>query len=249
MNSKTLIPSNESLITLSIVSHGQWHLVSNLLRDLESLFFNNFEVILTINIPENIGRYNSKKFMLKIIKNKLPKGFGANHNEAFKQSSGKYFAVVNPDIRIPESDLFVLLSAFDDNNVGVAGPLVVSESGSVEDSARISPSFIGLAKRFFLKERKPDYQHTTGPIEVDWIAGMFMMFRAEAFKEVGGFDEKRFFMYLEDADICKRLQSAGWMTLYYPAIRVIHVAQRASHRNLKYFRWHVTSALRYLTGF
>ena len=77
---------------------------------------------------------------------------------------------------------------------------------------------------------------------------MFVVFRREAYQEVGGFDDRRFFMYLEDADICRRLAREGWKVLVNPNVQVIHMAQRASRRNLKHMRWHITSAFRFLTG-
>jgi GT2 family glycosyltransferase len=78
---------------------------------------------------------------------------------------------------------------------------------------------------------------------------MFVVFRQDAFLKIDGFDERRFFMYLEDADICRRLLDNGWKTLINPSEQVIHMAQRASRRNLKHMRWHAVSAFRFLSGF
>jgi GT2 family glycosyltransferase len=55
-------------------------------------------------------------------------------------------------------------------------------------------------------------------------------------------------MYFEDADICRRLGKTGWLVLVNPNVHVIHMAQRASHRNLKHMRWHAVSAFRFLSG-
>jgi N-acetylglucosaminyl-diphospho-decaprenol L-rhamnosyltransferase len=74
---------------------------------------------------------------------------------------------------------------------------------------------------------------------------MFVAFDRDAFREVGGFDEG-FFMYLEDADICRRLGEHGWATVYQSAWSVIHDAQRKSHRNLAHLRWYLSSALLFL---
>jgi len=80
---------------------------------------------------------------------------------------------------------------------------------------------------------------------VDWVAGMFMLFRGDAFRAVGGFDE-HFFLYYEDVDICRRLGLFGLATLYVPGVTVIHDAQRESRRNLRLMRIHAASAARYL---
>jgi GT2 family glycosyltransferase len=51
---------------------------------------------------------------------------------------------------------------------------------------------------------------------------------------------------MEDADICRRLRSVGFVTLLQPATTVIHNAQRRSRRNLRYLAWHLGSAFRFL---
>ena len=48
-------------------------------------------------------------------------------------------------------------------------------------------------------------------VEVDWVAGSCAMIRRRAFDEVGGMDEQ-FFLFWEDADLCRRLRDAGWRT-------------------------------------
>ena len=156
--------------------------------------------------------------------------------------------VVNPDIRTPDLRLAELQRAFYDACTGACAPLVYNSEGGLEESARRFPTFGRLLRRALLRERSPDYLWSNEPRLVDWVAGMFVVFRRKAFEEVGGFDSRRFFMYYEDVDLCERLQRHGWAIRVQPSTRIIHDAQRASHRNLRHLRWHITSALRYLTG-
>jgi hypothetical protein len=74
---------------------------------------------------------------------------------------------------------------------------------------------------------------------------MFMLFQSKTFREIGGFDE-RYFLYYEDADICTRLWRQGRPVMIVPEAEVIHDAQRRSHRNLRYLKWHLGSMARYL---
>jgi GT2 family glycosyltransferase len=238
----------ERLLTISIVSHGQASLVSNSLDDLENFSETDFEVILTCNIPEDVTSIISRCYPIQVIVNDAPKGFGANHNAAFELSQGRFFAVVNPDIRVDLFDLSALTDVLSEKTVGLVVPKVVSVHGQVEDSVRRFPTWLGLFKRLVLQNRSIDYFLTDEPTKVDWAGGMFMLFSPKAFKDVGGFDDRRFFMYMEDVDICKRLASAGYAVVIQPKVTVVHDAQRASRRNLKHLRWHVTSAIRYLTG-
>jgi N-acetylglucosaminyl-diphospho-decaprenol L-rhamnosyltransferase len=235
--------------TLSIVSHGQGALIHLLLNDLANLPKQNFDVIITINLPEDETPYQDYTFPLRIIRNIIPKGFGANHNAAFLESSSQWFAVVNPDIRLNTLDLPTLLSPFQNLTVAAVAPVILASDGRVEDSARRFPTLTRFAKRTFLRQRNADYEVAETPYAVDWVAGMFIVFRREAYHEVGGFDDRRFFMYLEDVDICRRIGKKGWQVVVNPNSKVVHMAQRASRRNLKHMLWHAVSAFRYLTGF
>jgi N-acetylglucosaminyl-diphospho-decaprenol L-rhamnosyltransferase len=238
------------LVSLSVVSHGQGQLVKNLLRDLSQGLDLPFEVVLTLNLPEDeafIEPYRHlPQLRLQVIRNSERKGFGANHNAAFQHCSGAYFAVVNPDIQASELRLAPLLQTLQAGpRVAACAPAVLSTSGGIEDSARRYPSAARLLRRVLLRQRGPDYEWSNEPIVVDWVAGMFVVFDRSAFEAVRGFDE-RYFMYFEDADICRRLARAGWQVRLDPRTRVVHDAQRASHKSLKHLRWHLSSALRFL---
>ena len=234
--------------TISVVSHGQAALVRRLLADLERLPPNTFEVVLTLNIPEDESSLLTGKLPLRVIRNAVPKGFGANHNAAFAASLGTYFIVVNPDVRLPDLCLDELRRVVDEGRTGACAPAVVNGHGQLEDSARRLPTLGRLLRRVVLRDRSLDYVWRDEPQEVDWVAGMFIVFRREAFVQARGFDERRFFMYFEDVDLCDRLHKLGWAVRVQPAVRVVHDAQRASRTSLKHLQWHLTSAVRYLTG-
>lgn len=234
-------------VVFSIVSHGQLNLVANFLSD-----FQNFNlkssvdlIVLTLNIEEDEGVL--KKFSglpIKIIRNNIPKGFGDNHNCAFDSISSDFFVIVNPDIRLVEFSLRRLLDSFHDD-IGACAPLVLSPQGVIEDSARRFPTLSLLLSRFLSKKRSSDYVFSNEPVVVDWCAGMFVVYRSIAFKSVDGFDTG-YFMYMEDADICRRLKMSRWKTIIEPRTSVVHDAQRASHRSLRHLRWHLQSAIRFL---
>jgi GT2 family glycosyltransferase len=55
-----------------------------------------------------------------------------------------------------------------------------------------------------------------------WLLGAALALRRDAFRSVGGFDE-RYFMYLEEVDLCARLRATGWQVHFTPRAEVIHV--------------------------
>ena len=233
-------------VVLSIVSHGQLPLIKNLLLDVREHIPEYSSIILTINIPEDESILPEFVDMpILVLRNPVPMGFGENHNQAFNRVVSDFFLILNPDIRLREFSMHALLENFCFADVGAIAPVVINPAGHVEDSVRKFPTFLKLLQRWMLGEKGSDYQWSKSPIEVDWVAGMFVAYRSIAFKEVGGFDT-RYFMYMEDADICQRLSYRGWRSILEPSTSVIHDAQRASHRNLKHFSWHFKSVLRFL---
>jgi len=239
--------SDESLV-LSVVSHGQRSILLDLLDDLTDNVRTPFRLILTENIPEEpdlpVSRY---PFPIEVVKNLKRRGFGANHNAALGRSRGELFCVLNPDIRIP-SDPFPLLGAIAASPlVGVVAPVVRAPDNSVEDHARRFPSIFTLLAKVF--GHRPRMVPTEGQSDyrVDWIAGMFMLFRSDTLRSVGGFDE-RYFLYYEDVDLCARLHERGLGVAVNTAVSVTHHARRESRRNLKYAWWHLGSAARFLAS-
>jgi GT2 family glycosyltransferase len=235
-------------ITLSVVSHGQNALVNGLLADVRRVCAARVMLVLTQNIPDKVPFAAADlSCPIDIILNKERKGFGANHNAAFRRCRTPYFCVCNPDIRLPADPFPPLIARFDDKKVAVAGPLVRNPAGGIEDSARRFPTAASLLQKVFSEKQEPDYPTDRGLQAVDWIGGMFMLFRSEDFRAAGGFDEA-YFLYYEDVDLCRRLHAAGKSILYEPAAEVVHDARRASRRQPRLALHHLKSMLRFLSG-
>jgi hypothetical protein len=234
-------------VTLSIVSHCQNALVNQLLGDVQRVCAGRVALVLTQNAPDAVPFAAANLGCpVEIIANPERKGFGANHNAAFTRCRTPYFCVANPDIRLPADPFPALLQALAGTRAAVAGPLVRSPEGRIEDSARRFPTAGSLLKKLLVETKAPDYPADRGPLEVDWLAGMFMLFRTDAFRAVGGFDEA-YFLYYEDVDICRRLRKAGNCAVYEPRAEIVHDARRASRREPELALHHLKSALRFLS--
>lgn len=233
-------------VVLSIVSHGQLKLIDALLSDLKRKMADNIKIVLTINIPEDESILNRHFGLpMTILRNAAPKGFGGNHNAAFRAVDSDIFVVVNPDIRINAINWDMFLAPFARPSVGACAPLVLSAEGKIEDSARRFPTLTRLFARVVFGKRVSDFEIEKDELEVDWAAGMFVAYRSVSYAKIGGFDE-RYYMYMEDADICRRLRNHGYKTIVTPKVSVIHDAQRASRKSFRHLRWHVGSAFRFL---
>ncbi len=235
-------------IFVSIVSHDHGEMVSGLVRQLLDCSEVR-EIVVTCNIPESMNLPDDER--VSLINNSTPKGFSANHNAAFETVAGDagclFFCPINPDVRLQANPFPELLTAFNDKAVAMVAPLVLGENGLVEDSLRRFPTLRSLFSkalggadgRYSVVLGQPDFHP-------EWVAGMFMLFRTESFRQLGGFDE-RFFLYYEDVDICARAWKQGFKIVACPSAVVVHDARRDSRRKLRFMFWHLSSLAKYFS--
>jgi len=232
-------------IFVSIVSHGQCQLLLPLLNDLIAVPEIG-RILITLNKAEVVSFPSALDGKVIVARNVRQRGFAANHNSAFTRCDKEYFLVLNPDIRIPDSavikNLINSACAFPSDLIA---PISVSSEGRSEGSVRAFPSLLSVLKRVIRIPERNILDGKFEPIQVPWVGGMFMLFRSTAFEAVNGFDEG-FYLYYEDVDICARLWGAGLRVVACPSVRVIHDAQRTSHKSARFMFWHIKSLLRYL---
>jgi GT2 family glycosyltransferase len=238
----------DALIHLSVISHRQRSLVSELLADLGRCRTERLTVTVLSNLPEaapDIPAALAGKVHHLI--NRRPVGYGANHNFVFRGCRAPFFCVLNPDLRFPEDPFPALMAAFDDPQVGLVAPAATDSRGTLQDNARRLPSIAEVAKKVWRVTPTLDYSEGSGLVPVDWLAGFFMLCRSTVFNDLGGFDE-RYFLYYEDADLCTRARLAGWKNIWVPGVRVVHDARRRSRRNPKFLLWHLRSIARFFAS-
>lgn len=231
------------MIAVSIVSHGHGALVQRLVAALLTCP-EVAQIILTWNIPEQHNIIENDRIVSLI--NQQPKGFGANHNAAFSVCSQPFFCPLNPDVELLENPFPALVQSFSVNGVALVAPLVLAPNGTTEDSIRYFPTPRSLLSKalgcssgsYAVRCGQPDFCP-------EWVAGMFMLFHAETFAQLQGFDEA-YFLYYEDVDICVRAWQQGLKVVACPSVSVIHDARRESRSSLRHARWHLMSLGRYL---
>lgn len=232
------------MIAVSIVSHGHGVMVEHLVEQLLACPEVG-RVIVTYNIPEANQLFSDCR--VEVIFNPLAMGFGANHNAAFSASKEPFWCVLNPDIELLGNPFPALLKALGKESVGLVAPLITHPDGDLEDSIRYFPTLSSLVLKLLGRD---DGRYAVVPGSPDfcpeWVAGMFMLFRADAYARLKGFDE-RYFLYYEDVDICLRVWQAGLKIVACPSVAAIHDARRASRGNWRHSRWHLGSMVRFLT--
>lgn len=170
---------------------------------------------------------------VKLIALSVNLGFGKGHNKAFEVAAGAVLFPLNSDA-IVHAGCFTRILNFlrTDRNIGIVGPKLLNPDGSLQYSARRFPTPMAalfrntpLGKLFPKNKYTRDYLMTDWahdePRDVDWVSGAGFAFTRELFDQIGGFDE-RFFMFLEDVDLCYRAHETGKRVVYLPEAVVTH---------------------------
>jgi GT2 family glycosyltransferase len=202
---------------------------------------------------------------VRLLANKVNRGFGAANNAALQLASGRYIVLLNSDaFPQPNAILRAMQHMDEDARVGLGGARLVGPSGSWQPSARMFPSLLndflmlsGLSARFprsrFFGRADRTWADPEQSVDVDWVPGAFSIVKRAALDAVGLFDEA-FFLYYEEVDFCKRLKRAGYAVRYYADVVVIHLggessktinAQHFSESGAQLTSWRMRSALLY----
>ncbi len=185
-------------------------------------------------------------------------GFGAAHNIAIKraiESGSNYHLILNPDICFEEGTIEKLKSFMDvHQEIGLVMPKIIYPDGETQYLCKMLPTPVDLIfRRFFsflpkAKQRKERYElrgldYLQTYFGVPSLSGCFMFFRTDVLIQLGGFDE-RFFMYMEDLDLCRRTHQFA-KTAFFPEAIVTHCYEKGSYKSLKLLKYHIVSAVKY----
>lgn len=190
------------------------------------------EVIVVDNASEDGSpEMIEKKYpWVKLIKSKVNLGFAKGNNLAMKHCNNPVVLFLNSDCFVEKDTLNKALEYFENHHCDALGVKLTYEDGRLQPSAGDLPNplnacawIFGIAnsfhpknKEFFAKERI-----------VGWVTGAFLLMRKAVFEKAGGFDEK-IFMYMDEVDLCKRINMAGYKVCFTPDIAVTHLHRASS---------------------
>jgi len=178
-------------------------------------------------------------------------GFGKAHNLVLDELDADFHLILNPDVTFsPNVILDLITELLNNTDVSFITPKVLFPNKENQYVCRKHPTFFDLINRK-LKISKPEIinnEYRNQDLEKsfcpEFIHGCFMLFKTADFKSLGGFDE-RYFLYLEDADICREIQKIEKKILYFPNVEITHQHQKGSSKSLKLFIHHLSSAIKY----
>ncbi|MBD3162008.1 MAG: glycosyltransferase, partial [Candidatus Latescibacteria bacterium] len=160
-------------------------------------------------------------------------GFAAGCNRAAAGATTDHLLFLNPDAILDAGTLDVLVRHLDRHpECGVAGPALRYPDGRSQPSVRGDPTPAALlhkytvfkllpsVRRAYRRYREPETPGP-GPRPVKVLMGCALLVRTDLFRAVGGFDE-RYFLYYEEADLCRRVREAGAQVHFVPEAGAVH---------------------------
>lgn len=181
----------------------------------------------------------------RLVCNQENVGFARGVNQGLAHTSTPLVLIMNPDCRlVPNAIAALRRELLRRDDCAIVGPRILDPDGSVQGSARGDPDMLtGLFGRTSLLRRVlPDLnvskrnvitdeatRQGKSSVRVDWLSGACMLARREALDKVHGFDE-RYFLYWEDADLCRRLRALKYHVRYVPEATAFHRVGHSSRR-------------------
>lgn len=194
---------------------------------------------------------------IRYIFNNANLGFGPAHNIAFEEAyklKSNYHIILNPDLHFEPSIITdMIYRAISDPTIGLIMPKIVYPDGLTQHLCKLLPSPTDLILRRFLPVKKINeflrnryelrFFSYNEEATIPSLSGCFMVVRTSVLRSVEGFDE-RFFMYLEDVDLCRRIGKTNKL-IYFPKVKVVHNYAKGSYTNNKLLLYHIRSAIKY----
>jgi GT2 family glycosyltransferase len=214
---------------------------------LQSIYATTHSTEFEVIVSDNGSTDGSLEFIRKsypqvrLIENGKNLRFAKANNVGIRASQGEYILILNPDTIIHEGALDkVVLFADRHPEAGGFGCRVLNADGSYQACIRPFPSIrsewiaaLNLNALAYLSDwfQPGIYVRWKGETErtIGWLAGCFILVRADLLKRLGGFDEQ-FFYYHEDMDLCRRIWEAGYSMRYTPDVTITHLGGQSTSK-------------------
>ncbi len=194
---------------------------------------------------------------VRLVANRSNRGLARAANQALIHAEGDYLLHLNPDVRIHEGALEEMVRFMEASPAaGIAFPKLLNPDGSLQYSCRTYYDLpTVLLRRTVLgrvcgaeKVRKhlmEEWDHCEVR-QVDWALGAAFLVRRGALGRSGLFDN-RFFLYMEDVDLCLTMKERGWGVYYLPrAVMTHHHVRSSANKPFSRANWeHAKSFLRF----
>lgn len=223
-------------VSIVIVNWNARDLLRGCIRSIKEQTHRTFEIIIVDNASaDGSAQIVEAEFpCVTLIANETNRGFAAANNQGIRISNGRYILLLNPDTIVLDGAIDRMVAWCDQHpDVGCAGCQVMEKPTVVQQTCFADPNPMNLLLvETVLYRVLPDLPFLSSPEyrgwgrnsekEVDVVSGMFMLIPRAVLDGVGVLDEA-FFVYGEEADLCRRIRAAGLRCVFAPIARILHL--------------------------
>lgn len=152
--------------------------------------------------------------------------------EAIKLYNPKYIVVLNDDVKFDSDWIRTCIETMEQNYWVATAPILKRPDGSIEN---IGYGILPQGKIELVTDIKLIEDSVCGR-GIDGITAAALVMDTDAFMQLDGFDET-FFAYLEDVDLCLRMERVDMMFGVTPHAEVTHMGQQTSSKMSKKKAW------------
>ena len=211
-------------LSIAVVLYNSGAALRDCLRSIRSELDSGFAELIAVDNAspdDSVSILHSELPSARIVEMDGNRGFAAGVNAAVASARGRYWLLLNPDVRAPHGGLRRLVAWMDSHPaLAIASPDLVDIAGRWEEPGRSLPSVgrtllrlsrlhrllpVGVRRQVFAG----GYLTRGDQLNVGWVPGTTMMVRPAAVTGVGPMREE-LFMYGEDLEWCWRMRRAGW---------------------------------------
>jgi len=227
-------------LSIITVNYHSWSHLEAALVGLKEGFPEDWEIIVVDNASaaEPFAEFSARFPWVTFIGNPNNSGFGAGCNIGVAAATGEQLLFMNPDVIAASSSIQALIDIKAEHNIGIAAPKQMSTDGNRQKVFDDFPNLLNQSKtlkslsRILLPSRfadpRADYEEI---IYCDWVTGSVLLIDRADFDAIGGWAED-YWMYVEDADLCRSARNLGLTVAYVPQVQVIHAHGGSSRLNV-----------------
>lgn len=223
-------------VSIVLVTYNSQRTIAQCLNSVEENTEVSHEIIVVDNASSDQTKETIKNSGVKarVITQDRNLGFSRANNTGVKQSKGDYIMLLNPDTKLKNNALDLLYRYQTLHpEAGLVVPKLEDMDGTPQKSVRQLPTPWGALKEYYLRLKfsyAPFVPPGLSPVDIESAAGAAMMIKKKLFLRVGGFD-KKYFLYFEDLDLCRKILEANLKIKYLPEAVIIHKVGESASSN------------------
>ena len=229
-------------LSIIIVNYKAWGYLQSALDAIHTGLPADWEIIIVDNEsdPVALQEFQNRYAWVKLIPNPVNSGFGFGCRIGVEQASGKQLLFMNPDVIATAEEILALLDEKASHpDATLLSPKQVGTDGRPQKVFDDFPSLLNQSKtikalaRLISPSRSPDPRGEHSELTwCDWVTGSFLLIDKADYEAIGGWSPD-YWMYVEDADLCRRAHDAGMRVAYTPKVQVIHAHGGSSRINVE----------------